>query len=574
MNLIQASNSSAIAIPPRRPRPWYRRFSARLGLQGKLILCFMGILTIALTASCWMFVSQSTQRLDDIMGEQARQMSYALSLASKSALQAGEKVELNRIGQDLIKSRNILFVVFLDGQANPVALASRDPEFKWDPSSVLEHNTQRLMQVRRLNSAVLGDYLEVVAPVLDFPLPNLVAADDAPLVRTTGSGTRLTGYVAVGISEVQEKAQLARIKYLIIGIGCVIAILSLPLAYVLVHRIFFPIRQLVDATDRIAHGDLGVQVAIHRPDVIGTLARSFNEMVNKVRRQQDALEASNLDLEQRVRQRTAQMEAANKRLSSEIAEKEDFLRAVSHDLNAPLRNISGMTTMLLMKNREKFDHDVIHRLERIQQNVQMETDLITELLELSRIKTRRQKMETVKLHEMVRELAGLFENDLKSKKIRLVLEHRLPVTVCEKARMRQVFQNLIDNAIKYMGDGKLREIRIGCRAGDDEMEFYVRDTGVGIDPQDLPKVFHVFRRGKSSSVQNIAGKGVGLSLVKSIIETYEGRIWVESELGKGSVFRFTINGKFLPALNDNTEELLKLSIEESICGMTMMPVGG
>src|SRR5205085_1159905 len=91
---------------------------------------------------------------------------------------------------------------------------------------------------------------------------------------------------------------------------------------------------------------------------------------------------ANRGLEEKVRQRTAQVETANRRLRSEIAEKEDFLRAVSHDLNAPLRNIAGMATMLLLKHRETFNEDVIHRLERIQKNVTVETDLIAELLEL------------------------------------------------------------------------------------------------------------------------------------------------------------------------------------------------
>src|SRR5206468_10792918 len=138
-------------------------------------------------------------------------------------------------------------------------------------------------------------------------------------------------------------------------------------------------------------------------------------MVGQVKKQRQELADANHDLENKVQQRTAQLETANKRLSSEIAEKEDFLRAVSHDLNAPLRNISGMATMLLMKSRDKFDHDVIHRLERIQKNVEAETDLIAELLELSRIKTRRQKIEPVDLNELVNELGELLEDDLSSR---------------------------------------------------------------------------------------------------------------------------------------------------------------
>jgi signal transduction histidine kinase len=97
-----------------------------------------------------------------------------------------------------------------------------------------------------------------------------------------------------------------------------------------------------------------------------------------------------------------------------------------------------------------------------------------------------------------------------------------------------------------MGDGPVREIHVGCTVRHEEAEFYVRDTGIGIEPDDLDKVFFVFRRGKSATVQAVAGKGIGLASVKSIVETYEGTIWVESEPGKGTTFRFTINGKHVP----------------------------
>jgi len=175
----------------------------------------------------------------------------------------------------------------------------------------------------------------------------------------------------------------------------------------------------------------------------------------------------------------------------------------------------------------------------------VETDLIAELLELSRIKTRRQKMEPVDIGAMVSELAGMFEDDLRTKGISLVVDSALPVLDCERARLRQVFQNLIDNAIKYMGDGPVRRIHLGCKLGKAEVEFYVSDTGIGIDPEDIDKVFFVFRRGKNCGA-NTQGKGVGLASVKSIIETYNGRIWVESQLGAGTTFRFTINGKYVP----------------------------
>jgi signal transduction histidine kinase len=159
---------------------------------------------------------------------------------------------------------------------------------------------------------------------------------------------------------------------------------------------------------------------------------------------------------------------------------------------------------------------------------------------------------------MVRELGEVLEDDLSARGIELILDTPLPALNCEKARLRQVFQNLIDNAIKYMGADDpaktVKQIHVGCTVRHSEIEFYVRDTGIGIEREDLDKVFFVFRRGKSAAVQNVPGKGVGLSSVKSIIETYSGSIWVESEVGKGSTFRFTINGQHLATAGPAEQE--------------------
>ena len=158
-------------------------------------------------------------------------------------------------------------------------------------------------------------------------------------------------------------------------------------------------------------------------------------------------------------------------------------------------------------------------------------------------------MEPVDVNQLISDIGDVLENDLRSKGIELVVDNSLPTVTCEKARLRQVFQNLIDNAIKYMGEKPVKEIHVGCSVGVQETEFYVRDTGIGIDPEDVSKVFFVFRRGKNTAACNVPGKGVGLASVKSIIETYNGTIWVESQLGKGSTFRFTLNGKYVPAMN-------------------------
>lgn len=555
--------------------PWYRRISAKTGLQGKLVLSFMFLLSLSMASALWLFLNESHLVLGRVIGEQSRVMSQTLAMASESALGRHDLPELNRIGRDLVRNPDLVAIAFYGPDGEMLTLATQHPDLE-STRKELQHNPRdqmgELLAAHKRKSVTLGSYVQVTAPVT-------TARQVTPAGRAIGA--RLVGYVTLCFSRYDEEQQVARVGHLLILIGGVAALVSLPLVYVMVHRIFHPIRQLVDATDKIAAGDLDTRVAVNRPDVIGTLARSFNEMVQRVRRQQEEvgeantrlaeaneqLAHANHDLERKVTQRTVQLEAANKRLRSEIAEKEDFLRAVSHDLNAPLRNIAGMAAMLLLKHRDSFESDIINRLERIQKNVEVETDLIAELLELSRIKTRRLKLEPVDLDRLVREVSEVFEHDLRGRGITLVFDGPLPRLNCERARLRQVFQNLLDNAIKYMGDGSsgdgaaaeggaapTKEIHIGCSVRADEAEFYVRDTGIGIDPDDLDKVFYVFRRGKGAAVQNVSGKGVGLASVKSIVETYNGSIWVESKLGRGSTFRFTVNGQFVlpaPAISES-----------------------
>lgn len=333
--------------------------------------------------------------------------------------------------------------------------------------------------------------------------------------------------------------------------GIVLAAIAilLPSIYLLISRAFAPVRRLSLAAQNVANGRFET-VDIRPGDALGRLAESFNHMVHRIAEQKSVADdanakliEANLNLERKVIDRTAAITAASQRLKSEIAEKEDFLRAVSHDLNAPLRNIDGMVTMLKRKHGEALPEEVVRRLDRIKYNVGVETELIGEILELSRIKTRRDDPEPINLQELIWDLRGLFENDLREHRIELLLESQLPTLLAEKARIRQVFQNLVDNAIKYMGEGPERRIAIGCFLRPEEATFWVRDTGIGISPENVEKVFYVFRRGTNHT--GVAGKGVGLASVKSIIENYQGTIWVEPNADGGSTFKFTINGQYL-----------------------------
>jgi signal transduction histidine kinase len=534
---------------------------AGFGLQGRLIGSFLVLLAVALGGSCYLFANQSTDQVTDMMGRQATSIAFTLSLSAEPLVEQNRRGDLDRIGKDLLNSRDLLYVAVLGPDGKPISLARRYVDFDFKDIPPVDANSKSIYAVHPAGkTGSFGQYLDVYAPVTRHSKDG----------KDTG---KLLGYVVVGVTIDAQVAQAQWITWMVVAIGGVVVLLSLPVAYLLVYSIFKPIRKLVDATRKVAAGRNDFSVDAERNDAIGELARSFSDMVTRIRRQrQDLADANyqlgatnkkladtndqlaeanmklsdvNRELEQKVLERTTQLQTANRRLTGEISEKEDFLRAVSHDLNAPLRNIAGMASMLLLKHRAEFSDDVCHRLDRIQKNVQVETDLINELLELSRIKTRRTTPERVDTEALVADIGGVFEQDLQTKQIIFVVDTPLPVLTAERARIRQVIQNLVDNAIKYMGDRGSKEIHVGCNVRPDEAEFYVRDTGIGIEPEDIDKVFHIFRRGKSAATANIPGKGVGLASVKSIVEMYNGTIWVESVFGQGSTFKFTINGKFV-----------------------------
>lgn len=182
-------------------------------------------------------------------------------------------------------------------------------------------------------------------------------------------------------------------------------------------------------------------------------------------------------------------------------------------------------------------------------NAKVQADLISDLMELSCIRSRPAKREQVDLNDLLAQLRDNLAFDLEKSQIKLIVQPDLPVVIAERTRMRQVIQNLLDNAIKYMLDAQTREIHVTCETQDNGWHLTITDTGCGISQQDLPHVFDLFRRVTHSGSHLVHGRGVGLSTVKTIIEHYGGRIWVQSTLGQGSAFHITLDRRTSRATN-------------------------
>jgi len=133
-----------------------------------------------------------------------------------------------------------------------------------------------------------------------------------------------------------------------------------------------------------------------------------------------------------------------------------------------------------------------------------------------------------------------FRPQLDARQVEVVIADEWPLVRGDRLRLAQVYANLLDNAVKYIGDGSQPRVEIGHRQRHGATEFYVKDNGIGIAPENHQKVFEIFRRVNDPRVKAVAGSGIGLSIVQKIVQVHGGRVWVESEVGQGSTFVFTL----------------------------------
>lgn len=241
-----------------------------------------------------------------------------------------------------------------------------------------------------------------------------------------------------------------------------------------------------------------------------------------------------------------------KRIGKINRELNDFAHIVSHDLKAPLRGIKMIANWISEDYADKLDENGKQQLELLSKQVNRMYSLIEGILKYSRAGHINNQIEKINLDDFIPQIISMLHTP---DHIDITIDGKLPVIEYERTQITQVFQNLLSNAIKYI-DKPNGQIRIGCLEEGDTWTFSIIDNGPGIDQKNHGKIFQIFRTLKSQD--DIESTGIGLSLVKKIVETYGGTIWIESEPGQGSTFYFTVPKKD-NSINDEKLETCVIS---------------
>jgi signal transduction histidine kinase len=334
--------------------------------------------------------------------------------------------------------------------------------------------------------------------------------------------------VLVQFSEQTVLEGVKRFINWIIGVGVVLTAVGMLVAWKMSRNITKPLNRLTVAASAISKGNYSspVPIEVYRDDELGELATAFNTMTAEIYQMWQ-------DLENKVKERTSQLEHVNSEL-------EAFSYSISHDLRTPLRAINGYSIMLKEDYGEKLDDEGNRIIRNIITNAKMMGQLIDDLLAFSRLG----KKELVRTQVDMQSLATTIADEL--------LQHEpegkyhiqidlLPPAEADQVMIRQALMNLLSNAIKYSSKKDNPEIEIGYKDEIENITYYIKDNGAGFDMAYVNKLFGVFQR--LHSQEEFEGTGVGLALVKRIIDKHRGEVWAEGEENIGATFYFSLPKK-------------------------------
>ncbi len=309
-----------------------------------------------------------------------------------------------------------------------------------------------------------------------------------------------------------------------------------------------PILELADIAKIISEKqEYSIRVKKYSKDEVGLLVKAFNEMLAQIQKRDSAMINANVELEKKVAERTKNLQeevAVRKKAENELAktvkkltisnrELQEFTRIAAHDLQTPLRAIGILSDWISEDYANKFNKQGCENTKLLQIRAKRMSRLLYAIIQYSELSLAGRREDNIDLNSLVSKVISEIEPP---ENIEVIIENELPVVLSVQKFMEELFSNLINNAIMYMDKPK-GFIKIACVEENNWWKFSVSDNGPGIDKKYYEKVFKIFQMlSLRDETENI---GIGLSIVKKIVELYDGQVWIESQIGQGATFFFT-----------------------------------
>ena len=490
-------------------------FRFRVSLTLKFIVAMFFLVLMSAGAFGYFFVAREMTLLRSHLEDQGKSIVTSIGRFFEHGIEHSDQYFLQRVAENIIQDEDVFFC------------------------SVFGRDGKQLVHVAKKEA---------------LPDPNRTYQVTHPIQSRDG---QLIGTFQIGFSLDQLNGRMDEMKrdILLVTLGIIGA--GVLLTLIMTRVLLRPIEKLADATERVARGELTQTVDIRSKDEIGDLARAFNQMTLQLKESRD-------DLEKKVEERTRQLEAniaelsraktstlrmldelqaakrelemVNRELKEMDQTKMKFIGIASHELKTPLTAIKANIDFILSEKGGRVPEHLksfLHTIQRNTNRIQMRMD---QMLDLSRIQSDRLLFNREPI--LFSEVIGGYINEVAPVEKHLSIQVDIPEGLrlyADRSALHDIFINLLSNAFKFTGGGG--QVSISASLKDQSILLKITDTGMGIPEDKLQMIFDEFYQ---VEVGKHGGTGLGLAIAKRLVEEHGGNIWVESQLGKGSTFYFTL----------------------------------
>jgi len=472
-----------------------------MNLKAKITLYVSFLLLIVIIAVSYnIFVTQKKILTQQISENRTRAFKSFVSMCNE-AVKVKDDGQVNNAVELLVSTYkpSVVYAGYINSN-NVVMFASRDEDRNID--SVLK------TRIKKTNK----DYIEVYSSltgeqICEFATPFFFNGENVGTFVVGFSQNNMKEQIDNGISIMLHKIKIIVIVTMIIG---------LILSYFLGYSFAKPIKMLTNAAEQISKGNLDVEIKVNRKDEIGKLSNTFNNMAKQI-----------------------------KELDSM---KDSFVSSVSHELRSPLSAIDGYCDLLIeCVNNNYSKEQELKGLQIIKQATVRLTNFINNILDLAKMKANKLEVKKVDadVAPIIDEIVTLYQPlaAQQKKKVFAEINGKIPKVNIDVEKIKQVITNLVSNAMKFTkenGSVGVKAFPTSNGYGDDYIEIWVQDDGVGIPKQQVDLVFQKFYQVHDGEFKRPKGTGLGLTIVFEMIKLHKGYVWAESDLGKGTTFKFAL----------------------------------